>query len=85
MPFRARVRVLDREVDDKETGRYGDRLRKGLDGHVLQFDSDRVGDLRKVLPGDRDPLLPILHEEVPAPGETREVLAEELREFVVPG
>ena len=64
------------EVDGEKTGRHRDGFGERLDGHVLEFNSDRVFDLA----GDGNPVFAILHQKIAAAGEAGKIVAEMRRQ-----
>ena len=68
------------EVDGEKTGRHRDGFGERLDGHVLEFNSDRVFDLCEVLAGDGNPVFAILHQKIAAAGEAGKIVAEMRRQ-----
>ncbi len=74
---------LNRKVDMKEGRCHNHIVADVLQRQVQHLDTDSPRNLRKVLPGNLDPIIPVLDQDIPAAGIATEVVTEMGRQTVI--
>ena len=75
--------VFNRQLDREEACGNGDVFGQRLDRQVLDLNAQCPFDLRKILPRDGDPFLPVFHQIVGAAGKSRKVRTEMVGKKVI--